>query len=54
MTKPILIIKAGETLLHLYRQRGDFEDWIMAPLAKARLSFTTVSPQPEALPSNPA
>lgn len=53
MTKPILIIKAGETLPHLYRQRGDFEDWVMAPLAKARLDFTMLAPYKEALPSTP-
>jgi GMP synthase (glutamine-hydrolysing) len=53
MTKPILIIKAGETLPHLYRRRGDFEDWIMAPLEKARIGFSVVSPYKENLPSDP-
>jgi GMP synthase (glutamine-hydrolysing) len=53
MTKPILIIKAGQTLPHLYQQRGDFEDWIMASLAKARSRFRVVAPYKEALPSDP-
>ena len=53
MTKPILIIKAGETLPHLYRRRGDFEDWIMAPLETTRIGFSVVSPYKENLPSDP-
>jgi GMP synthase (glutamine-hydrolysing) len=53
MTKPILIIKMGETLPHLYKQRGDFEDWIMAPLEKTRTGFTIVAPYKENLPSDP-
>ena len=53
MTKPILIIKAGETLPHLYRRRGDFEDWVMAPLEKTRIGFSVVSPYKENLPSDP-
>ncbi len=53
MTKPILIVKMGETLPHLYQQRGDFEDWIMAPLASARIRFRVVAPYKEDLPSDP-
>src|SRR5210317_1775112 len=53
MTKPILIVKMGETLPHLYQQRGDFEDWIMAPLASARIRFRVVAPYKEKLPPDP-
>ena len=53
MTKPILIIKAGETLPHLYRRRGDFEDWIMGPSEKTRVGFRVVSPYKENLPPDP-
>lgn len=53
MTKPILIIKTGQTLPHLYRRRGDFEDWIMAPLGRTRMGFNIVSPYNETLPSDP-
>lgn len=53
MTKPILIVKAGQTLPHLYRRRGDFEDWIMAPLNEPRIGFSVVSPFNETLPSHP-
>lgn len=53
MTKPILILKMGETLPYLYQRRGDFEDWIMAPLEKARVDFSVVSPYKEDLPSDP-
>ena len=53
MTKPILILKMGETLPHLYRRRGDFEDWIMAPLEKAHIGFSVVAPYKENLPSDP-
>ncbi len=53
MTKPILILKMGETLPHLYQRRNDFEDWIMAPLAKARIGFRVVAPYKENLPFDP-
>ena len=53
MTKPILIIKMGETMPYLYQRRGDFEDWIMAPLEKIRIGFSVVSPYKENLPSDP-
>ena len=53
MTKPMLILKMGETLPHLYQRRGDFEDWIMAPLATARSRFRVVAPYKEDLPSDP-
>ena len=53
MIKPILILKMGETLPHLYRRRGDFEDWIMAPLENARISFKVVAPYRETLPPDP-
>ena len=53
MAKPILILKMGETLPHLYRRRGDFEDWIMAPLEKAHIGFNVVAPYKETLPSDP-
>jgi len=53
MIKSILIIKAGETLPYLYQRRGDFEDWIMAPLEKTLMSFSVVSPYKENLPSDP-
>ena len=53
MTKPILILKMGETLPHLYHRRGDFEDWIMAPLTNVRIRFRVVAPYKEKLPSEP-
>lgn len=53
MTKPILIIKMGETLPYLYQRRGDFEDWIMAPIEKTDIGFNVVSPYKERLPSRP-
>jgi GMP synthase (glutamine-hydrolysing) len=53
MTKPILILKMGETLPHLYHRRGDFEDWIMAPLTNVRIRFRVVAPYKEKLPSDP-
>jgi len=54
MTKPILILKMGETLPYLYQRRGDFEDWIMAPLEKTGIGFSVVSPYKQKLPSDPA
>ena len=53
MTKPILILKMGETLPHLYQRRGDFEDWIMAPVETAGIRFRVVAPYKENLPSDP-
>ena len=53
MKKPILILKMGQTLPHLYRRRGDFEDWIMTPLKHARMGFNVVAPYKENLPSDP-
>ena len=38
---------------YLYQRRGDFEDWIMAPLEKTRTDFTIVTPYKENLPSDP-
>jgi len=43
----------GETMPYLYQRRGDFEDWIMAPLEKTRTDFTIVTPYKENLPSDP-
>jgi GMP synthase (glutamine-hydrolysing) len=43
----------GETLPHLYRQRGDFEDWIMAPLENYPTVFRVVAPYKESLPADP-
>ena len=43
MAKPILILKMGDTLLHLSRRRADFEDWIMAPLENTHLGFKVVA-----------
>jgi len=37
----------------VYQRRGDFEDWIMAPLEKTLMSFSVVSPYKENLPSDP-
>ncbi|MES2624811.1 MAG: glutamine amidotransferase [Pseudomonadota bacterium] len=37
--KPILIIKAGSTLKSIPRERGDFEDWIMAGMQLPETSF---------------
>ncbi len=54
MTKSILILKMGETLPYLYQRRGDFEDWVMAPLEKAHIGFNVVSPYKENLPSDPS
>lgn len=53
MIKPILILKMGETLPHLYQRRGDFEDWITEPLENARISFKVVAPYRETLPPDP-
>ena len=53
MTKPILILKMGETMPHLAERRGDFEDWIIDPLGKNRDGFRVVSPHMENLPSDP-
>jgi len=52
--KPFLIIKAGETLPHLFQRRGDFEDWIMAPLEKTHNTFSIVAAYKENLPSDPS
>jgi GMP synthase (glutamine-hydrolysing) len=54
MTKTILIVKTGETLPYLYQRRGDFEDWVMAPLEKTDIKFSVVSPYRENLPSDPS
>jgi GMP synthase (glutamine-hydrolysing) len=43
----------GETLPYLYQRRGDFEDWIMAPLEKTHVDFSVVAPYKENLPSHP-
>ena len=53
MNKPILILKMGETLPHLYQRRNDFEDWIMASLPKTGIGFRVVAPSKENLPSDP-
>lgn len=53
MTKPILILKMGQTLPHLYQRRGDFEDWVKAPLEGTHIGFNVVSPYKENLPSDP-
>src|SRR3546814_427287 len=37
--KPILIIKTGSTLKSIPRERGDFEDWIMAGMGLPRDRF---------------
>ena len=49
--KPLLIIKAGETLPEIAARRGDFEDWIIAGLARPGLATDVKSVwQGEALP----
>lgn len=42
--KPLLIIKTGETMPHLRRRRGDFEDWISAGVATAHREIRVVAP----------
>jgi len=42
--KPILILKMGPTLTQLAEQRGDFDDWIAAPLNHQGIRTTVVSP----------
>jgi len=42
ITKPILIIKTGSSIKELAQQRGDFEDWIAAPLKAAGFSTAVV------------
>jgi GMP synthase (glutamine-hydrolysing) len=42
--KPLLIIKMGQTMPHLAKHRGDFEDWIVLPLKDQDLNIAIVSP----------
>jgi len=42
--KPILILKMGPTIPHLARRRGEFDDWIAAPIKEQGMSVTVVAP----------
>jgi GMP synthase (glutamine-hydrolysing) len=49
--KPVLIIKLGDTLADLAKQKGDFEDWFMKPFHEVDLATRVIDPRHgEALP----
>ncbi|MCG6911479.1 MAG: glutamine amidotransferase [Deltaproteobacteria bacterium] len=43
--KPVLIIKLGDSLPELVEYKGDFEDWLMAPMHAASLETHVVDPR---------
>jgi len=50
--KPVLIIKLGDTLPDLAKQKGNFEDWFMKPFHEVDLATRVIDPRHgEALPS---
>jgi GMP synthase (glutamine-hydrolysing) len=53
MTKPMLIVKTGETMPYLAERRGDFEDWIKACIQQEPLSFIVTVPYKGEILPNP-
>lgn len=51
--KPVLIIKLGDTLPELVKQKGDFEAWFMQPFHEAGLSSRVIDPRGGAALPNP-